>query len=135
MIQIIRPDYIFSYWIFGWYLVYMLGWVTPNPKFAIYIALLENLFVLSSMIYSRVNPKKIFYFSIVILLIKVLPLWSLRNSKIKERDIYATVGVFLMYVGWIIWDDKMIALTDAYTQMLDNKIQLPGMTLLNKMFS
>ena len=134
MIQVIRPDYIFSYWIFAWYLFYMLGWVTPNPKFAIYLALLENIFVLASMLYYRVNPKKIVLFLIVVLLIKVLPLWTIRDTKIKEKDIYATLGVGLMYVGWIIWDDKVIALSDAYTQMLDNTIQLPGMNLLKKYF-
>jgi len=70
----------------------------------------------------------------MILLIKVIPLWTLRDTKIKERDIYATLGVVLMYVGWIIWDDKGIELSNAYVQMVDNKIQTPGMMLLNKIF-
>jgi len=130
----IRPDYILSYWIFAWYLFYMLGWVTPNPKFAIYLGIVENGIVLLSMMWLKINLKKIIYFSIMILLIKVIPLWTLRDTKIKERDIYATLGVVLMYVGWIIWDDKGIELSNAYVQMVDNKIQTPGMMLLNKIF-
>ena len=79
MLQNIRPDYLFSYWVFAWYLLYMVGLVTPNPKFAIIVALLENLFVLASMVYVRVIPKKIIYFSLIILLAKVIPLWTVRN--------------------------------------------------------
>jgi hypothetical protein len=134
MIQTIRPDYIFSYWIFAWYLLYITGWVTPNPKFAIYIAIFENLIIFLSMIYLKTNLKKVIYFLIMVILIKLIPLWTLRNTKIKEKDIYATLGVVLMYVGWIIWDDKMISLSDAYTHMVDDKIRSPGMSLLSKLF-
>ena len=119
MLQNIRPDYLFSYWVFAWYILYMVGLVQPNPKFAIIVALLENLLMLTSMLYAKVNLKKIIYLSIIILLAKIIPLWTVRNNPIKSRDIYATVGVFLMYIGWIVWDDKTNQLFSAYTQMLN----------------
>lgn len=134
MIQTIRPDYIFSYWIFAWYLLYIFGLVPQNPKFAIYVGIFENAFVLLSMIWMKINLKKILYFATMILLIKVLPLWTIRHTKIKEKDVYATLGLLLMYVGWIIWDDKVTALADSYNQMVDNKIQTPGMIFLSKLF-
>jgi len=134
MLQNIRPDYLFSYWVFTWYIFYMLGIVTHNPKFAIIVALLENLSILGSMIYLRVNPKKIGYFIIMILVAKVIPLWTVLNTQIKMRDLYATFGLFLMYIGWIIWDEKTSHLFSAYTEMLTNQIQTPGMVLLDKLF-
>lgn len=134
MLQNIRPDYLFSYWVFAWYVLYMVGLVTPNPKFAIIFALLENLFVLASMVYVRVRPKKILYFALMVLLVKVIPLWTVRKSTITKRDVYATFGLFLMYIGWIIWDEKTHELVRSYTQMLNNSIQTPGMLLLVKLF-
>jgi len=134
MLQNIRPDYLFSYWVFAWYVLYMTGLVTHNPKFAIIFALLENLFVLASMLYVRVIPKKIFYFILIILLMKVLPLWTVRTSVITMRDVYATIGLFLMYIGWIVWDEKSHELVRSYTQMLNNSIQTPAMLILDKLF-
>ena len=134
MLQNIRPDYLFSYWVVAWYALYMTGIVSPNPKFAILVALLENVLVLLSMVYLRVNPKKIYYFFIMILLVKVLPLWTLRKSTVTKRDVSATAGLLLMYVGWIIWDEKVNASFKAYMQMLDPTIQTPGMLLLARVF-
>jgi hypothetical protein len=112
----------------------MVGFVTPNPKFAIIVALLENLFVLASMVYVRIIPKNIFYFSLIVIIFKVVPLWTIRNTTIKKRDLYATFGFFLMYIGWIIWDEKTHELVQSYTQMLSNTIRTPGMLLLDKLF-
>jgi hypothetical protein len=128
----IRPDYIFSYWIFGWYILYITGLFNHNPKFALYLGLLENLFVLVSMIYYNVNVKNIFYFTLIILLMKVIPLWTLRQTTMSEKDLYATLGIFLMYIGWIVWEEHVFILYKAYTDMLNNKNQLPGMLFLEK---
>lgn len=130
----IRPDYIFSYWIFLWYVLYMTGLFTHNPKFALYIGVLEHLFVLVTMIYYNVKLTNILYFTLILIILKVLPLWSLRNTVMSEKDIYTTLGMFLMYVGWIIWDEKVFVLWNSYTNLLNNKNQLPGMHYLEKLF-
>jgi hypothetical protein len=134
MLQNIRPDYILSYWVFAWYLLYMFGLVRPNPKFAIILTLLENLWMLLWMVYLKVKPKKIIYFAMMIVLIKVIPLLTVIQDKIDIRDIYATFGLVLMYIGWIVWDEKVNELYGAYTQILSNSIQTPGMLLLDKLF-
>lgn len=133
MLQNIRPDYLFSYWVFFWYILYIGGLVHQNPKVAIIIALLENLFMLCLMVYLRIKPKNLFYFAIIIVLIKVIPLWTLRNTQIKKSDMYATIGLILMYIGWIIWDEKVHETFIAYGQLLDNRIQTPGMLFLDKL--
>lgn len=129
----IRPDYIFSYWIFGWYILYITGLFNHNPQFALYIGLLENIFVLVSMIYYNVNVKNIFYFTLITILMKVIPLWTLRQTTITEKDLYATFGLFLMYLGWIVWDEHIFILYKSYTDMLNNKNQLPGMIFLERL--
>ena len=134
MLQNIRPDYLLSYWVFAWYLLYMFGLVRPNPKFAIILTLLENLWMLLWMVYLKVKPKKIIYFAMMIVLIKVIPLLTVIQDKIDIRDIYATFGLVLMYIGWIVWDEKVNELYGAYTQILSNSIQTPGMLLLDKLF-
>jgi len=130
----IRPDYIFSYWIFGWYVLYMMGLVKHNPKFALYLGIIENLFVLVSMVYYNVKVKNIVYFILIIFLMKVVPLWSILDTRIQEKDLYATAGLFLMFLGWIVWDEQTNLLLESYNQMLNNRNQLPGMILLEKLF-
>ena len=53
----IRPDFIFSYWILAWFLWYYLvmiygnhSYLPPNPTVAIWIALIQNVLHLVSMI-------------------------------------------------------------------------------------
>jgi hypothetical protein len=65
---------------------------------------------------------------------KVIPLITVINTQIKTRDLYATFGVVLMYIGWIIWDEKTNELVGAYTDLLNKSIQSPGMAFLDKLF-
>lgn len=123
-----------SYWVFAWYLLYMFGLVRPNPKFAILLTLLENVWMLLWMLYLKVKPKKIIYFALMIVLVKVIPLLTVIQDKIELRDINATFGLVLMYIGWIVWDEKVNELVGAYMQILSNSIQTPGMLLLDKLF-
>ena len=131
----IRPDYIFSYWIILWYLFYELGLITYNPKFALYIGLVENLFVFFSMIYHKVLLRNILFFSFIIFIFKVVPLWTIRNTKIKRIDIEATFALFIMYIGWLLWEKKLDTLSKGYTEMLKSDNKMPGMMLLTKLFS
>jgi hypothetical protein len=131
----IRPDYIFSYWIIVWYLCYKADLMTYNPKFALYVGLFENLFVLFSMIYHNVILRNILFFVVIILFFKVVPLWTLRNTELKPIDIQATFALFIMYLGWLLWEEKLNTLHKGYTEMLKTQNQMPGMTLLTKLFS
>jgi hypothetical protein len=112
----------------------MFGLVRPNPKFAILLTLLENLWMLLWMVYLKVKPKKIIYFALMIVLVKVIPLLTVIQDKIELRDINATFGLVLMYIGWIVWDEKVNELVGAYMQILSTSIQTPGMLLLDKLF-
>jgi hypothetical protein len=130
----IRADYLFSYWVFVWYLFYITGFFVLNPKFALWICLIQNLFVLASMLYSGVRLKNVVSFIIVILLFKAIPLWTLNHTTIRKRDIVATFGLFLMYIGWLVWEDYLFVIRDGYISMLNNKNTTPAMVILEKVF-
>jgi hypothetical protein len=57
-----RFDFVFSYWIFIWYLLYMLKIVIYNPKWALMIALIENTFALALMFFYKNSFINIFLF-------------------------------------------------------------------------
>ena len=94
-----RFDYIFSIWIFVWYIVYQLNLVSYNPKGILFLALIENMIGIMIMVYY--SYIYILDFCITIFFIKIIPLWTLRNSTYTVKDMYATLILFCVYLGWI----------------------------------
>jgi len=130
----IRPDYILSYWILAWYICYMLGLLSHNPKLAIQLGLIENIMILIAMIYYQVSFKQIVLFTFLMIVYKVIPLWTIRNTKTTRMDIQATIGVVLMYIGWLLWEEEIEVIYQMLTDMFQLQNKLPGMYLLNKLF-
>lgn len=96
-----RIDFVFSYWIFIWYIFYIIGIVKYNPKWGLTIALIENIFALCLMIVYKNSIINIFLFCFINFFIKILPLWTLRKSKYDMNDIYSLIILFLIYLVWI----------------------------------
>lgn len=96
-----RIDFVFSYWIFVWYIFYIIGIVKYNPKWALTLALIENTFALALMIFYKNSFINIFLFCFINLFIKILPLWSLRKTKYEINGIYSLIILFLIYLLWI----------------------------------
>lgn len=129
-----RIDFIFSYWIFLWYLLYLFGIVNFNPKFAILCGFIENIVILSLMFYYGTKKKLILLFFIMFVFLKIIPLYSIWNTKIHARDIIATLVLFIIYLTWVKKTPS-----DFKKQTLDlivyNKNTLPGMMFLDKFIS
>ena len=85
-----RFDFVFSYWIFLWYILYILKVVIYNPKWALTISLIENTFALALMFFYKNSFINIFFFCFINLFIKILPLWSLRKTNV-HLTLYQTV--------------------------------------------
>jgi len=90
-----RPDFVFSYWAFVWYLLYIGGVVTANPKLALILALTANVFQLFLMR----DPIRILLFLFFQFFIKILPLYTLRHLPIGGPG--PTMVVFLIYMAWL----------------------------------
>jgi len=96
-----RPDFVFSFWIFAWFIFYELKITKYNPKIAISVAIIVNLFMLANMIYFKNSWINILSFCVVNFFIKICPLIRLRNTEYKWKDFYALVVLYIVYLIWL----------------------------------
>jgi len=132
----IRIDFVFSYWIFTWFLLYYFKITSYNPFFALIIATIENTCLLFLMIYYKVNISHIIQFIIINIFIKVLPLIYLWKSKIILHDIIATFIIFLFYLLWLKinnYNDLFKAQKDIYNSLIHGKSETPFMSFIESL--
>jgi len=129
-----RFDFVFSYWIFTWFLLYHFGFVTFNPKFALGIALFTNIISIFLMIYYKNLLIYILLYLLIQLCIKILPLWSLRDTTIYKKDIIITFIFFIIFNLWLtINDTNYIALNETALEAIKhNKIVTPIIYWIDK---
>ena len=129
-----RFDFVFSYWIFIWYVLYEYKIIGYNPKIALFLALLHNLIRLLTMIYFNNSIIYILLFILIQLCIKVYPLWSLRNVSSSSRDIYAIIGLFIIYNLWLWLNNENIVHlhNTSYDSIKHNTISTPIIYLVDK---
>ena len=96
-----RFDFLFSYWIFLWYLLYEFRFTTYNPKIALVIGTIHNTGLLLTMIYYKNDWIHIFTFCFINTFIKVIPLWTVRNDPYRWKDFYAFVVYYMIHVVWL----------------------------------
>ena len=120
--EVIRPDFIFSYWIFFWWILYMIKIIPFNPKFIIILGIIENTFILIIKIYNKYYSS-IPSFLIINTVIKIIPLISVLNTKIEKNDIIFSIILFILYLIWLIINKKFYILysMDWLTKNKKNK--------------
>ena len=97
-----RFDFVFSYWIFAWYIFYALGLTTYSPKAFLIISVSINIFIFLSMIYYKNALIYILLFVVANFIIKVIPIFLMRSVSIKMRDYYAGAVLFAIYYIWLL---------------------------------
>ena len=98
----IRADFIFSHWLFLWYLLYIFGFATDfNPKFALIVAFITNIVRCCFMILVNTDKTVIFLFVMAMSIIKIIPLITIWNTKITLIDIIFTFQLFFIYFIWV----------------------------------
>jgi hypothetical protein len=75
-----RFDFVFSYWIFVWYLLYIFKVIDYNPFVALIIAIINNIIAFSLMIYYQNDALYLFLFVFINSIIKIIPLLTLYNA-------------------------------------------------------
>ena len=110
----LRADYIFSYWIFTWFLLYYFKLINYNPFFAIIIGLIFNTLQLLGYLYYK-NYKKSILFIIGNFFIKIIPFYLIKNKTIKKKDILFTIFLFVIFVIYSHYNDK-----NQFTFFLNN---------------
>lgn len=129
-----RFDFVFSYWVFVWFLLYHFKLVSYNPKFALVIALFANIIKLFTMIYYNNSFIYIVLFILIQLCIKIYPLWTLRNTIITTREIISTMIVFILFNLWL-WlnNESIVQLTKKGNDAVkENKINTPLIFSIDK---
>lgn len=99
--MVVRPDFVFSYWLFTWFLLYVCKLVPYNPLFFLILGLLDNLGILAMMIYYQNRFVHIGLFVFINFFIKVLPIWYLHNTTIRIEDFVAGIILFILFNGWL----------------------------------
>jgi len=131
-----RIDFIFSYWIFFWYVLYIFGLFTQyNPKFAIITGLIENMVILLFMFFYNTSIKLIILFAVMSTILKLIPLYTIWNSKIKSADIGFSFLLFFIYLFWTHIHNLKFSdfLKRTSNLIIHNKNTLPGMQFLDRL--
>ena len=125
---------VFSYWIYIWFILYELQIIDYSPKFPLILGLIYNVIMLFFMTLYGTSRRTIFYFIVINTLIKVLPLYYLREESIRMSDIYFTGGLFLLFVFWLHLNKQSLVgnIKLIHDSLLYGKDQTPFMALLNK---
>ena len=133
----LRADLVFSYWIYLWYLLYAFKITTYSPKFPLILGLLDNIIMLFLMLVYGTSTRTIFYFIIINTLIKVVPLYYLRNEAIKMKDIYFTILLFIIFVLWLHLNKQSLFgnIKLIHDSLLFGQDKTPFMSLINKLKS
>jgi hypothetical protein len=114
----IRPDFLLSYWIFAWFLLYYFldtvaihnenmsytKWIHDrmNPMIALLFVLSENIFTFVYMIFQKVEFKILLKYLVMMLSIKIIPIYCIRNYPIRLFDnilsFLGILGIYLIYL-------------------------------------
>jgi len=100
MVNKLRIDLVFSYWIFLWYVLYILNITSYNPKIGLLLAIIVNLIVITIMIYYMHQLSVIISFCLINLFIKIIPFISLIDTRYKLKDFYALIILFIIFLLW-----------------------------------
>ena len=128
-----RNDYIFSYWIYLWYLLYIIlnRKFLPSPKFALICGLIHNLIYTALMIKNKSKFRTTLLFVMVMFIIKVIPLYTLRNSKLSLIEIITTILFLFVFFIWLKINNQNIFKIISFSNY-KNLYDYSGMSLLDK---
>ena len=129
----IRPDFIFSYWIFVWYLLYISKIVIYNPKIFLFLGVIEGMIVFCILL-TKIPLSSVIKYFIVISVIKFIPYFTIRNRVIHYNDIVFSLFLFVIYHIWLFVNEKnMIGIyQNLYNSFVHNKQDTPGYILVNR---
>jgi hypothetical protein len=129
----LRPDLVFSYWIYFWYILYTFKLINYSPKFPLILGLIDNIIMFGLMLLYGTSRRTIVYFLIINTLIKVVPLYYLRNETIKLKDVYFTFGLFVVFILWLHLNKQSLLgnIKLIYDSLLYGKDQTPFMSFIN----
>ena len=130
----LRADYIFSYWIFAWFLLYYFKIIKNyNPFFAIILGLIFNTLQLLGYLYYK-NYKKSLLFIIANIFLKIIPFYLIKNKTIKQKDILFTIFLLIIFIIYSRYNRKN-QIKSFIKSLKSKNIDSPFSYYLNKLFN
>lgn len=120
MNKTLRYDYIFSYWIFAWFIIYIFKITSYSPKFVIIVGIIANLFLLLFLIISKSTLYNITKFIIINSFIKGIPLLIVWKDKIVIKDIKASIILIIIYLMWLYLNSGIKNFMEIYEEIIYN---------------
>jgi len=121
------PDYMFSYWIFAWYLLYVLCIIPYNPNGWIIFAIIMSVYNVVCMVTYQYYYM-LFLFLILLSAIKFIPLYTIFHTQHTMNDFLFGIGLFFVYCLWIRYNNQSVVhlietfyLSDVYIK--DNNVE------------
>lgn len=114
--QFISFKYIYSDWIFIWFLLFIsplnpkqsFAYNYLNPVYSLYLALLHNIIILILLFAQNANSNAIIKMILLLLCEKIIPiyvLWTVYNHKTTslhlQQNIPFTIGLFCIYLAFL----------------------------------
>jgi hypothetical protein len=130
-----RVDFTFSYWIFGWFILYIFHIIQYNPKIWLILGLFFNLlYLLYLFLIRHYFNKDVILYIIINIFIKVIPIWLLRNSKSNMYDfIFGFFILFLLFLYMFIQLKSFSTIIEYYRYLWNNKnITTPLIYIIHK---
>jgi hypothetical protein len=109
----LRFDFVFSYWITTLWVLYITGFTHLNPKLLLVLGVIEN-----TILFFFLPKEKRFIFIFINFFIKVVPLYTVWNTKILKKDVVQSTLLFLAYLAWLKLNNQPLILKDR-TPMTD----------------
>ena len=131
----VTPDLLLSYWVLSWFLLYYIGWIRHSPKLIMSIELIYNILQILQFIMKGLKWKYITLFAIVILFMKIIPLWIVRKDRITSKDITFSaffLFVYLCYISLVRNKNLFEVYCQVNHSILDEQSETPFFYIVNK---
>jgi hypothetical protein len=112
---------IFSYWIFIWFLLYYFKFTKYNPLLTLIVGYIITVGELIYLISQKTNKYNLIKFTVINIIIKVIPILLIYNHKITFKEFVINFYIFLIYI--ITMAIMNINPTDIYRKVLNTYIQ------------
>lgn len=145
----IRFDYLFSYWVLLWFIIYysidvssknkyiMLFKQNFNPLFALWFALSENIITFIFILIVKPEIVLLIKYLFMMCLIKILPIYLLRKTQIKlPNDIIVLSVVFFIYNIYLLYNNTNLYLiySRTFTAFMKNEDITPIFSFIENVF-
>lgn len=144
-----RPDLLYSYWIFLWFLIYFFidkkspdflsKWISENmnPIYVLYVGFLENAFSFLFILFVNPNFWVLIKYLCMMTVMKIIPIYLLWGIPIKNK--IRTIGIsiisFLLYLFYLYLNDTDVIsiYKRTFTSVKNNRDDTPMFYIMSRL--